>query len=55
MMVGSSRIVPAAKIVNPLGNSDLDYSEEKRLRRGILEKALSALGTEIQDQKLFSD
>ena len=54
-MVGSNRIIPAAKIVNPLGNADLGCNEEKRLRRGILEKALSALETEVQDQKLFSD
>jgi len=55
LMVGSNRIIPATKIVNPLGNADLDCDEEKRLRREILEKALSALETEVQEPKLFSD
>jgi glycine reductase len=54
-MVGSNRIVPANKIVNPLGNADLDCDEEKRLRRKILEKALSALETEVQEPRVFSD
>lgn len=54
-MVGSNRIVPATKIVNPLGDADLDYDEEKLLRREIVEKALSALETEVREQKLFSD
>jgi len=52
-MVGSNRIVPATKIVNPLGNEKLDPPEEKRLRRKILEKALNALQTEVQEQRVF--
>ncbi len=52
-MVGSNRIIAATKIVNPLGDADLDPDEEKRLRRGILEKALEALEAEVQEQKLF--
>ena len=54
-MVGSNRIIPATKIVNPLGDAELDWNEEKRLRRGILEKALSALETDVQEPRLFSD
>jgi len=54
-MVGSNRIIPATKIVNPLGDADLDCDEEKLLRRKILEKALFALETEVQEQKTFSD
>ncbi len=53
MMVGSNRIVAAAKIVNPLGDADLNPDEEKSLRRRILEKALEALETEVREQRLF--
>jgi len=52
-MVGSNRIIEATKIVNPLGDADLDPDEEKRLRRGILEKALEALEAEVHEQRLF--
>lgn len=52
-MVGSNRIVAGSKIVNPLGNADLDPQEEKELRRAILEKALQALQTDVKDQTLF--
>jgi glycine reductase complex component B subunit gamma len=52
-MVGSNRILPARKIVNPLGNADLVPAEERRLRRSIVEKALKALQTEVEEQRLF--
>ncbi len=52
-MVGSNRIVAGSKIVNPLGNADLGAQEEKELRRAILEKALEALQSDVQDQTLF--
>ena len=54
VMVGSNRIVPAAGIVHPVGNPDLDPEEEKRFRRIIVEKALEALRTELTEQKLFA-
>lgn len=53
-MVGSNRILPAHKIVNPVGNADLAPAEEKKLRRSIVEKALKALQTEIEEQKIFT-
>ncbi len=52
-MVGSNRIVTGNKIVNPLGNVDLDPKEEKELRRAIVEKALKALQTNVEEQTLF--
>ena len=52
-MVGSNRIVAGSKIVNPLGNADLGPREEKELRRAIVEKALEALQSDVQDQTLF--
>ena len=47
-MVGSNRIMLAQKIVNPVGNADLDPAEEKKLRRSIVEKALVALQADVQ-------
>jgi glycine reductase len=52
-MVGSNRILPAEKIINPVGNADLSREEEKKLRRSIVEKALKALQTEIEEQKIL--
>ena len=53
MTVGANRIVPAIAIPHPLGNTALDQEEEKKLRRGIVEKALEALTTEVDGQKVF--
>ena len=47
MTVGANRIVPAIAI------PALDQEEEKKLRRGIVEKALEALTTEVDGQKVF--
>jgi glycine reductase len=52
-MVGSNRIVPGCGIVHPVGNADLEPKEEKRLRRAIIEKALEALQTEVEEPTLF--
>ena len=51
--VGSNRIVPTISIPYPLGDPGLDQEEEKKLRRGIVEKALEALTTEVDGQKVF--
>jgi len=53
MTVGANRIVPAIAIPHPLGNPALDPAEEKELRRRIVEKALVALTTEVEDQTIF--
>ena len=53
MTVGANRIVPAIAIPHPLGNPALDKTEEKELRRKIVEKALSALETEVDGQTIF--
>ena len=53
-MVGSNRIVQAAKIVNPLGDADLDPEEEKSYRRAILKKALEALQADLKEQAVFA-
>ena len=53
MTVGANRIVPAIAIPHPLGNPALDKDEEKKLRRHIVEKSLTALTTEVDGQTIF--
>lgn len=53
MTVGANRIVPTIAIPHPLGNPELDKDEEKALRRSLVEKALKALETEVDDQTIF--
>jgi glycine reductase len=54
MMVGSNRIVPAQKIVNPLGNAELGPIQEQELRRSIVERALKALQTEVREPTILA-
>ena len=51
--VGANRLVPAAAIPHPLGDPSLSEKEEKRLRRALVEKALNALTTKIEEQTIF--
>lgn len=51
--VGANRIVPAVAIPHPLGNPALTHEEEKELRRKIVEKALEALETPVDEQTVF--
>jgi len=51
--VGANRIVPAVAIPYPLGNPELPEDEEIKLRKGIVEKALKALETDIAEQTVF--
>lgn len=53
MTVGANRIVPTIAIPHPLGDPSLDPAEEKALRRGLVEKGLEALTTEVDDQTIF--
>ena len=53
LTIGANRIVPAISIPHPLGNPALDPTEEKALRRGLVEKALNALTTEVDGQTVF--
>ena len=55
MTVGANRIVPTIAIPHPLGNPALDKDEEKALRRKLVLKALKALETEVDGQKVFED
>ena len=51
--VGANRIVPAVAIPHPLGNPALTHEEEKALRRKIVERALEALETQVDEQTVF--
>jgi glycine reductase complex component B subunit gamma len=53
--VGANRIVPAVAIPHPLGDPSKSRAEEKALRRRLVEKALRALQTKIEDQTVFVD
>ena len=53
MTVGANRIVPTIAIPHPLGNPALSHDEEKALRRKLVERALVALTTEVEDQTIF--
>lgn len=53
MTVGANRIVPAVAIPYPLGNPELTHEEEFELRKKLIDKALFALTTEVEDQTIF--
>ncbi len=53
LTVGANRIVPAIAIPHPLGNPALVETEEKKLRRKLVEKALKALETPVEEQTVF--
>ncbi len=51
--VGANRIIPAVAIPYPLGDPGKSREEEKVLRRSIIEKAISAMETRIEEQTVF--
>lgn len=53
LTVGANRIVSAVAIPHPLGDPKLDLDREKTLRTKLVERALMALTTEVDDQKVF--
>ena len=53
LTVGANRIVPAIAIPYPLGDPSRTPEEEKVIRRRIVDKALIALQTEVEDQTVF--
>ena len=55
LTVGANRIIPTIAIPHPLGGPSLLHDEEKALRRKLVEKALKALTTEVEDQTVFED
>lgn len=53
LTVGANRIVPTIAIPHPLGNPALSREEEFNLRYALVEKALKALETDVEGQKVF--
>ncbi len=53
LTVGANRIVPTVAIPHPLGNPGLSREEEYDLREKLVEKALRAFETEVEDQTIF--
>lgn len=53
--VGANRIIPTISIPHPLGNPLLKPEEEKTLRRHLVERALTALQTEVTEQTVFTE
>lgn len=53
LTVGANRIVPTVAIPHPLGNPNLDAQEELDLRKRLVDKALAALETEVEEQTVF--
>jgi glycine reductase len=51
--IGPNRIVPGRAITHPLGDPTRSRAEEKALRRGLVQRALEALQTDIQVQTVF--
>ena len=53
MTVGANRIVPTVASPYPLGNPALTAEEEKSIRRKLVDRALEALATEVEEQTVF--
>lgn len=51
--VGANRIVPTIAIPHPFGTPDRTPAEEKKLRKELVRKALLALTTAIDRQRIF--
>lgn len=53
LTVGANRIVPTVAIPYPLGDPSLSLEEEHTLRKRLVIKALEALETELEGQRVF--
>lgn len=53
LTVGANRILPTIAIPHPLGNPALSHEEEYELRYKLVDKALRALETDVEGQKIF--
>lgn len=51
--VGANRIVPTIAIPHPVGNPSLPKKEEYTVRKKLVERALKALSSDIQETTYF--
>lgn len=55
LTVGANRIVPTIAIPHPLGNPSLSAEDEFNIRKKLVQRALKALQTPVDGQKVFED
>lgn len=53
LTVGANRIVPGVAIPHPVGDYDRGPENDKVVRRELLERALKAMQTPIEEQTIF--
>ena len=53
LTIGANRIIPAVGITYPLGDPTLGEEASYKIRRKLVERALAALQTEIEEQTVF--
>ena len=53
LTVGANRIVPGVAIPHPVGDPDRGLETDRAVRREILERALKAMETPIEEQTIF--
>lgn len=53
--MGAPRLVPTRGIPYPTGDPSLDPAGERAWRRTLLEQALDALTTQVEDPVVFAD
>lgn len=53
LTIGANRIVPAIGIPYPLGDPNLSAEASKKIRRTLVERALQALMTPVEEQTVF--
>ena len=53
--VGARRIVPTVAIPHPIGNPNLSPEDEHKLRYQLVDRAIRALQTDIEETTQFED
>ena len=51
--VGANRIVPTVAIPHPTGNPSLDTAQELKLRADLVDRAITALKTDVTEVSVF--
>lgn len=51
--VGANRIVPTIAIPHPVGNPKISSKDEDVLRHDLVNRAVNALGTDVEEQSFF--
>jgi len=54
LTVGANRIIPGIAIPHPVGDPTQGQEGDRAVRRGLLERALKAIQTDIGEQTVFT-